>query len=173
MKRRYRVLIIVVGVLVLISLYNFIPEYHLQNGAKVDSLVVYKSKRQLLAFYKGTVVETYDVSLGREPVGDKEYEGDNRTPEGLYHINDKNAHSRYHKNLGISYPDSSDIEYSRRIGRPPGGDIKIHGLRNGTGVLGRYHRIYDWTLGCIAVTNDEIDELFNLVDIGTPIKIEP
>lgn len=173
MKRRYMVLIALFVLLLLLSIYNVIPEYSLPQGTKIDSLVLRKSQRLMIAYSRGFVVETYRVSLGRQPIGDKEFEGDNRTPEGLYYINDKNAESRYHKNLGVSYPDSSDRENAKRVGREPGGDIKIHGLRNGTGALGRYHRLYDWTLGCIAVTNEEIDELYQSVEIGTPIMILP
>lgn len=91
----------------------------------------------------------------------------------MYFINDKNPHSGYHKNLGISYPDQDDIARAKQLGKPPGGDVKIHGLRNKTGSISKFHRWYDWTLGCIAVTDEEIDELYGAVQVGTPIEIKP
>jgi len=153
--------------------YYFYPEDKLQAGTEIDKLVVYKSKRQLLAYAKGHLVKTYTVSLGKEPVGDKEFEGDKKTPEGLYFISDKNPNSGYHKNLGISYPNQEDIAAANRLGKPTGGDVKLHGLRNHTGFINKFHRWYDWTLGCIAVTDEEIDELYSAVKIGTPIEINP
>lgn len=118
-------------------------------------------------------MKTYTISLGGNPIGDKEYEGDKKTPEGIYYINDKNPNSGYHKNLGISYPNKKDIEQAKKLGKPVGGDIKIHGLKNRTGVIGKLHRWFDWTLGCIALTNNEMDELYYSVPIGTKIEILP
>ena len=159
--------------LLVLSAYNWYPEEKLGSKIQVDRIVVYKSKRQLLAYTNGQLVKTYRVSLGRQPVGAKEVEGDMKTPEGLYFINDKNPNSGYHKNLGISYPNNDDIENAKRLGKPAGGDVKIHGLRNNTGFIGKYHRWYDWTLGCIAVTDEEMDELYDAVKIGTQIEIYP
>ena len=99
--------------------------------------------------------------------------GDERTPEGLYFINEKNPGSGYHKNLGISYPDAQDREEAERNGHNPGGQIKIHGIKNGLGWIGRFHLLVNWTDGCVAVTNKEIDELYRAVPIGTPIEINP
>lgn len=167
-------LLIVVGVfLTAFAVYYFYPEPKLPAGISIDKLVVYKSKRQLLAYSNGQLVKTYHISLGGKPAGDKEFEGDKKTPEGIYFINDKNPNSGYHKNLGISYPNDNDLAYSKNLNKPAGGDIKIHGLRNYTGFIGKFHRWSDWTLGCIAVTNDEIDELYDAVKIGTPIDIRP
>lgn len=154
-------------------IYYFWPEQKLPANIKINQLIVFKSKHQLLAYSDGKLVKTYTIALGRNPIGDKEYEGDKKTPEGLYSINDKNSNSGYHKNLGISYPNKKDIERAKRAGKPTGGDIKIHGLRNNTGFIGKFHRWFDWTLGCMAVTNDEMDELYHAVDIGTPIIINP
>jgi murein L,D-transpeptidase YafK len=153
--------------------YYFYPEDKLPTDIQIDKLVVYKSKRELLAYSNEKLVKTYKISLGGNPIGDKEFEGDKKTPEGLYIINDKNPNSGYHKNLGVSYPNKDDIENAKRLGKPVGGDIKIHGLRNRTGIIGKFHRWTDWTLGCIAVTDEEIDELYNSVKIGTPIEIHP
>jgi murein L,D-transpeptidase YafK len=154
-------------------IYNFYPEEKLPYGTQIDKLEVYKSKRQLLAYSNGKLLKIYKIAIGKNSIGDKELEGDKKTPEGLYLINDKNPNSGYHKNLGISYPNKYDIESSKRLGKPAGGDIKIHGLRNGTGFINKFHRWHNWTLGCIAVTNDEIDELYGAVKIGTKIDIKP
>jgi murein L,D-transpeptidase YafK len=156
-----------------LTIYYFYPEDKLPVNTQIDKLVVYKSKRQLLAYSNGQLVKAYKISLGRQPIGDKEFEGDKKTPEGLYFINDKNPNSGYHKNLSVSYPDKNDIENAKRLGKPAGGNIKIHGLRNKTGFIGKFHRWFDWTLGCIAVTDEEIDELYTSVKIGTEINIKP
>lgn len=167
--------IIVLTILILfvgLTVYYFYPEDKLPADIKIDSIVVYKSKRQLLAYSNGHIVKNYVISIGRQPVGAKEFEGDKKTPEGIYIINDKNPKSGYHKNLGISYPNEKDIEKAKLLGKPTGGEIKIHGLRNRTGFIGKFQRWYDWTLGCIAVTDQEIDELYNAVEIGTQIEIK-
>lgn len=167
------VLVVIIFLLLAAISYNAIPEYSLPAHVQINKLVVYKSQRQMLAFSDNKLVKTYIVSLGGEPVGDKEFEGDKKTPEGQYIINDKNPQSGYHKNLGISYPNDDDIEQAERLGKPPGGDVKIHGLRNRFWFIGKFHRWFDWTLGCIAVTDKEIDELYNAVQVGTPIEIYP
>jgi len=153
--------------------YYFYPDDKLADNIQIDNIVVYKSKREMLVFSNGQLLTTYKISLGKQPVGAKEFEGDKKTPEGIYFINDKNPNSSYHKNLGISYPNKNDIENAKKIGKSAGRDIKIHGLRNKMGFIGKFHRWFDWTLGCIAVTNDEIDELYKTIKIGTPIEIKP
>jgi murein L,D-transpeptidase YafK len=170
MKIIFRLIFIAItGVLV----YYFYPEEKLPVGVQIDRLVVYKSERQLLAYSDGKLIKTYTISLGKNPDGDKEFEGDERTPEGNYTINAKNPNSGYHKNLGISYPDKNDVIQAKLKGKPTGGDIKIHGLPNGQGYIGKFQRWSDWTWGCIALTNKEIDELYRSVEIGTPIEILP
>lgn len=154
------------------TVYYFYPENKLPAGIQIDKLVIYKSKRQMLAFSNGELVKTYIIALGKQPIGKKEFEGDKKTPEGIYFINDKNPNSGYHKNLGISYPNQADIKNAKRLGKRTGGDIKIHGLRNKTGYISKLHRLLDWTLGCIAVTDEEVDELYNSVKVGTPIEIK-
>ncbi len=139
----------------------------------IDKIVVYKSRRIMQVFTANLLIRTYRVSLGRQPLGHKEHEGDCRTPEGIYCINDKNPDSRFYKNLGISYPNEKDIEHARSLCLPPGGDIKIHGLRNGRGYRGKLHLFKNWTAGCIAVTNLEMEVLYHAVPIGTPIEIYP
>lgn len=158
---------------IILSVYYFYPESKLASDIKIDSLVVYKSERKLFAYSNGKLIKTYKISLGKNPVGDKRFEGDKKTPEGIYFINAKNPNSGYYKNLGISYPDKQDIEFSKRLGKPTGGDIKIHGLRNGMGYIGKFQRWYDWTAGCIALTDREVDELYYSEEVGTQIEIKP
>ncbi len=159
--------------LLVFIIYSFYPEDRLPLNVLIDQIVVYKSKRQLLVYSKGKWLKTYKISLGKSPVGSKQFEGDKKTPEGIYFINGKNSKSGYHKNLGISYPNQYDIENAKRLGKPTGGDVKIHGLKNNIGFVGKHHRWFDWTKGCIAVTNQEMDELYRAVNIGTKIEIKP
>ena len=139
----------------------------------IDSLVIHKEERELLVFSKNDLVKTYHVSLGPFPVGDKEYEGDGKTPEGIYYINGKNPNSIYHKNLGVSYPNEEDIAQAKAIGKRTGGDIKIHGLPMGYEGPRQKYLAKDWTAGCIALTNQEIDELYERVKVGAPVVITP
>lgn len=155
----------------LIAFY-FWPEKELDSSKKIDKILVIKHERKLIVFSDNVELKTYRISLGRQPVGKKEFEGDKKTPEGLYFINDKNPNSDYHLNLGISYPNKDDIRNAEIHNKKPGGLIKIHGLRNGFGFVGKFHRLFDWTLGCIAVTNSEIEELYENVPIGTEIEIK-
>lgn len=138
-----------------------------------DSLVLNKSRRELVLYYRGDPVRTYYVALGRNPVGDKERIGDNRTPEGLFFIEGRNPNSRYHLSLRISYPDATHRARAAKLGAEPGGDIMIHGLPDEQAAFGPAHRDYDWTNGCIAVTNQEIEEIWRVVRDGTPIQIKP
>jgi murein L,D-transpeptidase YafK len=155
------------------TVYYFYPENKLPTDIQINKLVVYKSNGELLAYSNGQLVKTYKISIGRQPVGKKEFKGDEKTPEGIYQINNKNAKSDYHKNLGISYPNKADIKNAKRLGKQTGGDIKIHGIKNKMGFIGKFHRWFNWTQGCIAVTDEEIDELYNSVKIGTKIDIKP
>jgi murein L,D-transpeptidase YafK len=138
-----------------------------------DRIIVHKKEHTMELMHAGRVIKTYKIALGRNPVGPKQREGDFRTPEGVYVINGRNAKSQYHRSLHISYPNATDRERARKFRVSPGGDVMIHGLPNGYGYLGAAHRRWDWTYGCIAVTDEEIDEIWNLVDNGTPIEILP
>jgi murein L,D-transpeptidase YafK len=158
---------------IILFFYNQLPEKQLPKHTIIDSISVLKNKRQLNVWEKGVLIKSYKISLGKNPIGAKEIEGDNKTPEGLYKIFDKNPKSDYHNNLGISYPNYSDIVKSKKLGKPVGGEIKIHGLPNYLGFLGKLQRNFDWTAGCIALTNSEIDEISNVTKIGTPIYICP
>jgi len=121
----------------------------------------------------GQVLKTYKIALGSEPVGPKTRRGDHRTPQGIYVIDSRNAHSQFHRSLHISYPNAVDRERARKLGVATGGDIFIHGLPNGYGFIGAAHRARDWTDGCIAVTDQEIEEIWKLVANGTPVEIRP
>lgn len=138
-----------------------------------DRILVEKAKRSLTLFRQGKILKTYAIALGTEPVGHKLQEGDGRTPEGVYRISGRNPQSKYHLSLRISYPNEADRESARKRGVSPGGDIMIHGLPNGSGALGAAHRLRDWTIGCIAVTNEEIKEIWDAVPDGTEIEIRP
>jgi murein L,D-transpeptidase YafK len=138
-----------------------------------DSVVVEKGARRLTLLRGGQPLRIYYVALGRNPVGDKQRLGDGRTPEGVYRIESRNANSRYYRALRISYPDPAHARRARSLGVSPGGDIMIHGLPNGKGGVGAAHRAADWTEGCIALTNQEIDEIWRAVPDGTPIEIRP
>lgn len=151
----------------------FWPNKPIDKSVKIDKIVVRKSDRKLSVFENGKLIKSYKISLGKVPKGAKEFEGDMKTPEGFYVINDKNVNSGYHKNLGISYPNQKDMDHASQMGKSPGGLIKIHGIKNGYGWIGRFHLLKDWTLGCIALTDREIDELYEVVPIGTPIEILP
>ncbi|WP_118975476.1 L,D-transpeptidase family protein [Taibaiella koreensis] len=139
----------------------------------VDSLVVYKGNREMIAFRRGQKVKTYIVSLGSAPEGAKRMRNDNKTPEGLYYIDGKNGASSYHRNLGISYPNAADRRYARTHGLDTGGDIKIHGLPNQPRYSTEDYLYHDWTWGCIAVSNEEVEELYRYVAVGTPILLLP
>ncbi len=162
-------------VVLLSALFSFLA--HPQSGRasvpEVDKVVVIKKERLLELYKNGEVVKTYRVALGRNPVGPKVCAGDDRTPEGTYYLNWRNAHSKFHRSLHISYPNAEDRLKAKTLGRSPGSDIMIHGLPKGFDDLGEWHRTFDWTKGCIAVTNSEIDEIWNLVPDGTPIEIRP
>ncbi|HTW77943.1 MAG TPA: L,D-transpeptidase family protein [Terracidiphilus sp.] len=140
---------------------------------KADSILILKKDHVMELLAGGKVIRSYKVALGRGGLAAKEREGDGRTPEGHYIIDEKNATSHYHKALHISYPNAEDQKRAAKKGVTPGGAIMIHGLPNGMGWLGASHRLYDWTLGCVAVTDAEIDEVWNLVPLGTPVEIRP
>jgi murein L,D-transpeptidase YafK len=140
---------------------------------KVDAVVVAKSERTLTLLAHGKVVRSYKVALGSSPVGAKEMQGDHKTPEGHYVLDRRNPKSKFYKSIHVSYPNEQDRQKARALGVPSGGDIMIHGLPNWMGALGAAHRLTDWTDGCVAVTDDEIDEIWKLVADGTPIEIKP
>src|SRR5580698_8433587 len=140
---------------------------------RADRVVVLKKERTLQLLSQGKVIKTYKVALGGDPVGPKAQRGDHKTPEGLYVLDARNAHSRFYKAIHISYPSVRDRAAARQKGVSPGGDVFVHGLPNGYGAIGAAHRLKDWTDGCIAVTNEEMDEIWRAVPDGAQIEIKP
>lgn len=141
------------------------------SPTKVDYILVLKKQHKLLLLSGDQIVRTYSVALGSGGLAPKRREGDHKTPEGLYRIDSRNSASRFHLALHISYPDKTDTEQARKRGVRPGGDIMIHGLGSEFNSLGEKHYLYDWTDGCIAVTDSEIEEIWRLVPVGTIIEI--
>lgn len=149
------------------------PRFLKYNGPEVTSLVVNKGSRKLYLLHNEQVLRQYDVDLGFAPNGTKTKRGDGRTPEGSYLIDRRNPRSRYHLSLGISYPNSQDIAQAKAAGVDPGGDIFIHGQPRLRSERKRARKTPDWTAGCIAVTNEEIEEIYAMVNKGTLITLRP
>ncbi|MDQ3197662.1 MAG: L,D-transpeptidase family protein [Verrucomicrobiota bacterium] len=141
--------------------------------AQADRILVEKAARRMTLFRGGTPLKIYRIALGRAPVGHKVQEGDQRTPEGIYSIDRRKPDSDFHRALHISYPSPDDVARARELGVEPGGDIMIHGQPNGRGGVGALHRARDWTAGCIALTDAQIEEIWRSVPDGTPIEIRP
>ena len=139
----------------------------------VDFILVEKHAHQMQMYSQGVFVRSYDIALGRGGSGAKAKSGDNKVPEGLYRIIGRNPLSAFHLSLRIGYPTAQQQKDAERAGVDPGGDVMIHGLRNGLGWLGSWHRMLDWTRGCIAVTDDEIEQIWKTVPNGTLIEIRP
>lgn len=138
------------------------------NGPPVTGIVVNKADRKMFLLNNTRVLKDYDVFLGFAPDGHKQFEGDGKTPEGLYRIDRRNPNSRFHLSLGISYPNEEDIRFARAMGKSPGGEIFIHGQRHPM----RKDKD-DWTWGCIAVDNKSIERIYAMVPDGVPIAINP
>lgn len=141
-------------------------KFQLYNGPEVTGIVVNKGDRKMFLLNGGRVLEEYDILLGFAPDGHKRIEGDGKTPEGVYYIDRRNPNSRFHLSLGISYPNAEDIRVAREMGKSPGGDIFIHGQKH---PLRRDDN--DWTWGCIAVSNEEMEKIYAMVNNGVPIAI--
>lgn len=143
------------------------------SAQTVDRVLVQKRTRTLELLHNGKVLRSYKVALGAEPIGPKTCQGDHRTPEGTYIIDARNAASRFHRALHVSYPNPEDRKRAAAAHCSPGGDIMIHGLPNGYGFVGAGHRLKDWTDGCVAVTDQEVEEIWKLVPNGTPVEFRP
>lgn len=152
---------------------GFSPAQISPEQLHADKILVLKKERTLQLLSQGKILKTYKVALGSDPLGPKRQQGDHKTPEGLYVLDSRNAHSQFHKSIHISYPSSADRIAARQKGVSPGGDVFVHGLPQGYAWVGASHRLKDWTDGCIAVTNQEIDEIWKAVADGTPIEIRP
>ncbi len=138
------------------------------SGPAITMIEVHKADRKMYLLAGDEVVKTYDIQLGGNPIGPKQYEGDMKTPEGAYRITHRNPRSAYHLSVGISYPNAAQVAAAKAVGKKPGGDIFIHGQPNR-----RRAQDGDWTAGCIAVTNREIEEIYRMVNPGTQINIFP
>jgi murein L,D-transpeptidase YafK len=174
MKRKLLLVICVVaGLAGIIFIYANWPMATLPLGAKADSVLVLKGERKLILLQNNQKIKEYTISLGSNPTGKKVMEGDERTPEGLYKLDYRNPNSIAHLSIHISYPDQNDLSHARAKGVSPGGAVMIHGLPNWLGYFGRLHRLWDWTDGCIGVTNPEMEEIWRCVPDGAPIEIRP
>ena len=160
-----RLILVVAAMFVLASCAT--SKFKSYNGPAVTSLQINKTDRKLYLLNGTQVLKTYDIALGYAAIGPKQFEADGKTPEGAYYITHRNPNSAYHLSLGISYPNTADAAFAKAAGKAPGGDIFIHG--GPTGPISRR----DWTVGCIAVTNREIEEIYAMVNPGTPINILP
>jgi len=147
-------------------------DYAIRKGS-VDRILIEKSTRRLMLISQGEVLKSYKIALGGNPIGPKERQGDNKTPEGTYVIDARNRDSRFHLSLRISYPNERDKKRAKELGVSPGGDIMIHGIKNGLAWVGDAHAGVDWTKGCIAVTDEEIEEIDRLAPNGTIVEIRP
>jgi murein L,D-transpeptidase YafK len=161
------------GLLVLLLCGACFTQSAVPRNLHVDRVVVLKKARLLQLLSQDKVIKTYKVALGGDSVGPKTRQGDHKTPEGVYVLDFRNAHSQYYKSIHISYPNAHDRAEARKIGFSPGGDVFVHGLPNGYRAVGAAHRLKDWTDGCVAVTDEEIDEIWAIVSDGTPIELKP
>lgn len=137
----------------------------------INTIIVYKADRKLELRSDNNVIKTYRIALGKNPIGHKKRQGDNKTPEGTYKISGKNPNSKFHKSLRISYPNEQDILCAKNNCVNPGSDIMIHGLDKKSSWIGKAHVARDWTQGCIAVSNDEMDEIYRTIKVGATIQI--
>jgi murein L,D-transpeptidase YafK len=160
------VFVAVTGIAVVFLGSHTLPQ---QRASKV---LVLKTEHKLLLLDDGNnIMRTYLIAIGRGGVEPKQHQGDHKSPEGFYVIDRHKRDSRFHRALHVSYPNDADREHARKSGVDPGGDIMIHGIQNGLGWLGPLHRALDWTDGCIAVTDAEIEEIYSAVPDGTPVEI--
>jgi len=149
------------------------PIAPLPDGTVADRVVIRKSERTLDLYRGAELIRTYTVSLGRTPAGPKQRARDGRTPEGTYRLDYRKADSSFHRALHISYPSPADVASATARGVSAGGLVMVHGMKNYLGWIGRAHRAIDWTDGCVAVTDREIEEIWRVVPDGTPIIIQP
>jgi len=144
-----------------------------EKAATPDRILILKAAHTMTLMRGTDVLKTYKVAISNVPVGAKERAGDHKVPEGKYVIDRKNPQSKFHLALHVSYPNAADRVLARKLGVEPGGDIEIHGLAKEYAWLGALHRQKDWTDGCVAVTNAEIEEIYAMTEVGTPVEIRP
>ena len=163
---------VVVFIAVLSIALHFWGAHHAPLQGLASKVLVLKTQHKLLLLNdRNNVMRTYSIAIGRGGFEPKQRQGDHRTPEGFYAIDRHKADSRFHRALHVSYPSDADRERARKLGVDSGGDIIIHGIQNGLGWLGPVHRAMDWTDGCIAVTDAEVEEIYSAVPDGTPVEI--
>ena len=171
-----RVVLLAIAIVMFVVGVHFYA-HHVWNpvpaGTTIDRIVVEKSARNLSIFANSKKLKTYHVALGRNPIGPKREEGDMKTPEGIYTIDARNPQSSFHLALHVSYPSDEDNARAADRGAAAGFDIMIHGIQNGLGWIGAFHRRHDWTAGCIALTDEEIEELWRVTPDGTAVEIRP
>lgn len=153
--------------LAVLALSGCASKFRSYNGPEVTYIMAFKEERKLVLLHDDQILASYDFELGFAPVGDKDIEGDGKTPEGRYFIDRKNPNSSFHLSIGISYPNAADVAKAQELGKSPGGDIFIHGTPR------RLRKEDDWTWGCLAVTNREMEDIYAMVNVGTPIEIFP
>ncbi len=158
----------IVAVIAALAVTASCSKFRTYNGPQVTSIVVHKADRRMYLLHESQVLEAYNIGLGGNSVGDKRFEGDGKTPEGTYFINRRNPNSTYHLSLGISYPNDADRAEAKAFGKEPGGDIFIHGRDGKNRGRGK-----DWTVGCLAVKDGKMEEIYSMVRVGTPIFIKP
>lgn len=173
MKYFSRRVIDTLGRLLLAAMLLVLPVDNAFSAQKADAVLVVKSKHRLYLMNKGEVFASFHVTFGQNPKGHKIKRGDERTPEGHYRLDYKNPNSKFHKSIHISYPNRIDRENAKRLGVHPGGDIMIHGQTNGWGWASPLVQFFPWTDGCVALTNHDMDRVWEAVDPGTPIEIRP
>lgn len=139
----------------------------------VHKIIIHKKEKKMNVYHDNKLIQVYKIALGFSPTGHKLQSGDGKTPEGIYKISAKNPNSRYFLSLKISYPNQQDKINAYQAGVSPGGDIMIHGIGKKNAWLGQLHTRSDWTLGCVAVTNEEITELYHATSVGTVVEILP
>ena len=140
--------------------------------ANIDLVKVDKSENKMYLYNGDTIVKEYNVAFGENPKGHKQQEGDEKTPEGIYTLDYIKEDSSFYRAMHISYPNAKDKEHAKKLGVSPGGFIMVHGQKNGFGWLAYLTQRFNWTNGCIALTNSEMDEFLSLVKVGTKIQIE-
>ncbi|THH34667.1 hypothetical protein E4Z66_16985 [Aliishimia ponticola] len=168
MQRR----IFILGAAAMTVLSGCASKFRRYSGPEVTGIVINKGAREMFLLHEGKVLEQYEIDLGRAPAGPKEFEGDGKTPEGVYLIDRRNPNSSFHLSLGISYPNATDRAHAASMGKRPGGDIFIHGQPNRLRRRGQMDDA-DWTEGCIAVPNRAMEQIYAMVKNGTPIVINP
>jgi murein L,D-transpeptidase YafK len=167
-RQNMRIVRIILVLAVALGLSGCASKFLRYNGPEVTSIQVQKAARKMYLLHNGEVLKSYDIALGFTPVGHKQFEGDGKTPEGVYQISHRNPKSDYHLSLGISYPNDVDREFAALAQKPTGGDIFIHGHSYFRG-----KNKGDWTAGCIAVTDREVEVIYSMIKPGTVINILP